>query len=196
MCSCGDMVAIRYLNSNSESRVSSRVAGCYYPRMNLRAVRLANLRVAISLAGGIDVLAGAAQVSKKYLEQIVTGFQGKKDKNPRSVGNTLADKISVAIGQTPGWMDQPHPDLWDSLEIDSSAAPPEIEQFGEDVRRMANEKFATAAEPWPFSNVAYARIAALSAAQKREVEMALIAALTVVESRPTGKKPVAPRRAA
>lgn len=189
MCSCGDMVAIRYLNGNSESRVSSRVAGCYYPRMNLRAVRLANLRVAISLAGGIDVLADAAQVSKKYLEQIVTGFQGKKDKTPRSVGNTLADKISVGIGQAPGWMDQPHVDLWRANQVEFSDTEAQSAVGHEEVRRVANAKFATTATPWPFSSVPYSRIAALSTAQRREVETALAIALNMVESRPSGKKP-------
>ena len=195
MCSCGDMVAIRYLNFNSESRVSSRVAGCYYPRMNLRAVRLANLRVAISRAGGIDVLADAAQVSKKYLEQILTGFQGKKDKNPRSVGNTLAEKISEAIGEPAGWMDQPHPEAWESADQEAYGAS-ESSASSEKAARIANARFATSAEPWPFSNVPYARIASLTPSQRREVETALLAAVTVVESRPAGKKHAVPRKAA
>lgn len=196
MCSYDDMVAIRYLNSNSESRVSSLVAGCYYPGMNLRAVRLANLRLAIALAGDVDALAAAADVSKKYLEQIVSGFQGKKDKNPRAVGNTLADKISIAVGMQPGWMDQPHADLWKSRDIDFVASDLPNARHSEDVRMVANSKFATTATPWPFSSVPYARIAALSNTQRREVEMALITALTIVESRPTGKKPSERRKVA
>jgi hypothetical protein len=187
------MVAIRYLNINSESRVSPRVAGCYYPRMNLRAVRLANLRVAITRAGGIDVLADAAQVSKKYLEQILTGFQGKKDKNPRSVGNTLAEKLSEAIGEPAGWMDQPHPEDWEAADREAyGTSAPGSEKHA----RVANARFATSAEPWPFSNVPYARIANLTPSQRREVETALLAAVTIVESRQAGKKPTAPRKAA
>ena len=195
MCSCGDMVAIRYLNINSESRVSPQVAGCYYPRMNLRAVRLANLRVAITRAGGIDVLADAAQVSKKYLEQILTGFQGKKDKNPRSVGNTLAEKLSEAIGESAGWMDQPHPEAWEAADQEAYGTSSSASS-SEKSARVANARFATSTEPWPFSNVPYARIASLTPSQRREVETALLAAVTVVESRPAGKKPTAPRKAA
>lgn len=189
------MVAIRYLNINSESRVSPRVAGCYYPRMNLRAVRLANLRVAISRAGGIEVLADAAQVSKKYLEQILTGFQGKKDKNPRSVGNTLAEKLSEAIGEPAGWMDQPHPEAWEAADQEAYGASSSASS-SENTARVANARFATSGEPWPFSNVPYSRIAGLTPSQRREVEMALLAAVTVVESRPAGKKPAVPRKAA
>lgn len=195
MCSYSDMVAIRYLNSNSESRVSPQVAGCYYPRMNLRAVRLANLRVAISRAGGIDVLADAAQVSKKYLEQILTGFQGKKDKNPRSVGNTLAEKISEAIGQPAGWMDQPHPEAWEGDERDAYSASAST-LSSEKSTRVANARSRANAEPWPFANVPYVRIASLSPSQKREIEAALLAALTMVEGRSIGKNPTSPSRAA
>lgn len=164
--------------------------------MNLRAVRLANLRYAIAEAGGIDVLAELAEVSKKYLEQILSGFQGKKDKNPRSVGNTLADKISLAIGQQPGWMDQPHPELWDAEDqvlLEATG----VDQVRARQQLVANARHQSAEpDPWPFPEIAYARIAALDEGQRREIQAALMAALAMIESRNRGKKPPKPRKAA
>lgn len=80
--------------------------------MDNREIRLNNLRYAIRYFGGTGTLAEAADCSKKYLEQIVQGFQSGNDKNPRKLGDTVAKKIANALGKEPFWMDQPHPDLW------------------------------------------------------------------------------------
>ncbi|HBT31993.1 MAG TPA: transcriptional regulator [Pusillimonas sp.] len=80
--------------------------------MDNREIRLANLRYAIRFFGGVATLAEAANCSKKYLEQILQGFQNEKDKNPRKLGDTVAKKIAEALGEQPYWIDQPHPDLW------------------------------------------------------------------------------------
>ena len=58
-------------------------------------------------AGGVDRLAERAGVSRKYLDQILQGFQGKRDKNPRCVGDALAGKISLGLGLHDSWMDSP-----------------------------------------------------------------------------------------
>lgn len=81
--------------------------------MDNREIRLANLRYAIRFFGGSTAtLAEAADCSKKYLEQILQGFQSGKDKNPRKLGDVVAKKIALALGKEPYWMDQPHPELW------------------------------------------------------------------------------------
>ena len=83
--------------------------------MDIRSIRLNNLKHAVLEAGGVDRLAERAGVSRKYLDQILQGFQGKRDKNPRRVGDALAGKISLGLGLHDSWMDQPHPDLWRAL---------------------------------------------------------------------------------
>lgn len=81
--------------------------------MDNREIRLANLRYAICLFGGTAALAEAAECNKKYLDQIVQGFQSGKDKNPRKLGDKVSAKIARAMGHEPYWMDQPHPELWE-----------------------------------------------------------------------------------
>lgn len=80
--------------------------------MDNREIRLLNLRYAIAKVGSIGALAERAECSKKYLEQIVQGFQGPKDKSPRKVGDGIAARIAAVLGEEPYWMDQPHPELW------------------------------------------------------------------------------------
>lgn len=112
------MVATRYRNINSESLVSLKVAGCYYLIMENRDIRLNNLKYAIWACGSIEALAEKAECNKKYLEQIIQGFQGPKDRNPRSLGNRVAPKIAKAIGQPSHWIDQINSEQW--MEIDSN----------------------------------------------------------------------------
>ncbi len=92
--------------------------------MDIRSIRLNNLKYAVLEAGGVDRLAERAGVSRKYLDQILQGFQGKRDKNPRRVGDALAGKISLGLGLHDSWMDQPHPDLWRALGADELAGEP------------------------------------------------------------------------
>ena len=49
--------------------------------MDIRSIRLNNLKYAVHEAGGVDRLAERAGVSRKYLDQILQGFQGRRDKN-------------------------------------------------------------------------------------------------------------------
>ena len=87
--------------------------------MDIRSIRLNNLKYAVHEAGGVDRLAERAGVSRKYLDQILQGFQGKRDKSPRKVGDALAAKLSMGLGQPAHWMDLPHPDLWRELSPDA-----------------------------------------------------------------------------
>ena len=82
--------------------------------MDNREIRLQNLRYAVSVFGSTAKLAEEAECSQKYLDQILQGFQGEKDKNPRKLGDNIASKIAKALNKEPYWMDQPHFELWDN----------------------------------------------------------------------------------
>lgn len=84
--------------------------------MDNREIRKLNLRYAIRYFGSVDALAEKAECSKKYLEQILQGFQSGKDKNPRKLGDIVSGKIAQALNHQPYWMDQPHPELWEEIE--------------------------------------------------------------------------------
>ncbi|MGB3290966.1 MAG: S24 family peptidase [Burkholderiaceae bacterium] len=86
--------------------------------MENRDIRLNNLKYAIWVCGSIEALAERAECNKKYLEQIIQGFQGPKDKNPRSLGNQIAPRIARAIGQPSHWIDQINSEQW--MEIDTN----------------------------------------------------------------------------
>lgn len=77
-------------------------------RMENKSIRRANLEELATEAGGLDALATRAGVNLKYLQQIRSGFQGQKDRKPRDVGDRLARKLEVAMGQPTGWMDLIH----------------------------------------------------------------------------------------
>ncbi|HRQ47787.1 MAG TPA: S24 family peptidase [Rhodocyclaceae bacterium] len=90
--------------------------------MDLRDILNHNLWYAIRRFGSYDALAEAAGAgSRKYFEQILKGFQGKRDKHPRKLGPSVAASIEKALGVSAGWMHQPHPELWerpDDRDID------------------------------------------------------------------------------
>ncbi|QQB34704.1 S24 family peptidase [Achromobacter deleyi] len=92
--------------------------------MDIRSIRLNNLKYAVHEAGGVDRLAERAGVSRKYLDQILQGFQGRRDKNPRRVGDALAARLAAGLGQPAHWMDLPHPDLWRELSPHAVADEP------------------------------------------------------------------------
>lgn len=87
--------------------------------MENRDIRKQNLKYAVQFFGGVGTLAEKADCSKKYLEQILQGFQSGKDKNPRKLGDNIASKIAKALGKEPYWIDQPHPDLWEKSGIET-----------------------------------------------------------------------------
>lgn len=99
------MVAIRYLQD-----------------MEIRDILIANLRYAIARFGSPKALADRTeQGSAKYFEQMVSGFQGKKDRNPRKPGAKVASAVERALGEEAGWMYRPHPNLWAEYGVDAAA---------------------------------------------------------------------------
>ena len=92
----------------------------YLPGMEIKDVLRNNLRYAVWLSGGYAKLAEKSEKgSAKYFEQVATGFQGKRDKNPRSLGPEVASSVARAIGKEGNWMHQEHPDLWKSVGDDA-----------------------------------------------------------------------------
>lgn len=75
--------------------------------MDNRAIRAARLTEAIATAGGVAALAARADVSEKYLRQILAGYQSAKDRHPRQLGDAAARKIETGLGKPHGWMDSP-----------------------------------------------------------------------------------------
>ena len=119
------MVATRYRNFNSDSLLYFWVACCYHRYHHGYPLDTTEQPQVRGPGGrGVDRLAERAGVSRKYLDQILQGFQGKRDKNPRRVGDALAGKISLGLGLHDSWMDQPHPDLWRALGTTNWRASP------------------------------------------------------------------------
>lgn len=138
---------------SSGLRVDSRVARRYLDAMDVKEIMLNNLRYAVRVFGNTHKLADASPAgSAKYFDQILSGFQGKNDKTPRSMGKKVAEAVAHALGKDSGWMYQPHPELWQGEK--------------DDARRLeANDivaHYPAQPEPWPFSFVRRADIAALT----------------------------------
>jgi len=83
--------------------------------MDKRTIRELNLKYAAHVAGGISELSTKANCSQKYLEQILQGFQGAKDKNPRKLGDIIAKRITDFLREDFYWIDLPHPELWEQI---------------------------------------------------------------------------------
>lgn len=117
--------------------------------MDITEIRRRRLAEAEALAGGIVKLAEIAGLSEKYLRQIKTGFQGRKDRNPRRLGDDAARRIEAALDKGRGWMD-------------TSPAPLTSE--------MSEHREQTALDPWPFVSIRYRRFASLTSEQQQDVE--------------------------
>ena len=84
--------------------------------MDIKDIIKNNLRYAVWVCGGVEALDERSSAgSAKYFEQVIAGFQGKKDKAPRSLGPAVAAAVAEAIGMEKTWMYQEHPDLWSSI---------------------------------------------------------------------------------
>lgn len=159
--------------ASSESRVSGSVASRYLPGMDLKEIMLHNLRYAVRVFGSTQKLADASTAgSAKYFDQVLTGFQGKTDRNPRSLGKKVAEAVGEALGKESGWMFIPHPELWE-------------DSAGGTARTEASEPVAVYSakpDPWPFRFVRRTEIAALTPEGLAYVEAQLeVAIKTAVE---------------
>lgn len=124
------MVASSLQSCNSYSLVPLPVANRYLWGMRPRAIRRANLLLLIREKGSIAQVARDSNTSEKYLSQIVNRVVQVRGREPRGVGDALAEKLERGCGKPAGWMDQDHSDepvkeasaydeqvlaLWDTL---------------------------------------------------------------------------------
>ena len=110
------MVATRYRTVNSDLLPLGAVADCYIHPMTSDEIRLANLRTLIARSGGTPMALEqycakhGLTISRKYISQILSGFQGKRDRKPRTVGTDISRRLEQAFREAPGWMDNNHSD--------------------------------------------------------------------------------------
>ncbi|WP_257757872.1 S24 family peptidase [Burkholderia glumae] len=71
-------------------------------------IRRENLVLAIARFGTAKALAEAADVSTAYLSQVKNGQPDSKTGKPKNMGDEVARKIEVALGEAAGWMDTNH----------------------------------------------------------------------------------------
>ncbi|QQD71914.1 S24 family peptidase [Acidithiobacillus ferrivorans] len=96
--------------------VSDLVANSYYSVMDYKENRKANLKVLVEEYGSVRDLVEAISarlgqeeaINTKYLAQVLSGFQGSKDRRPRSLGDVAAGRIEKGLGKPANWMDQDH----------------------------------------------------------------------------------------
>lgn len=94
---------------NSESHISKFSAMLLNAQMQTNdEVRRQNLLIAIERAGSAAKLAEDAKTSPAYLSQIKNRTPDSKSGTPKMMGDDMARRIEVAIGEQPGWMDVPH----------------------------------------------------------------------------------------
>lgn len=75
--------------------------------MDIKQIRLRNLRSLISESGTIANLARLSETAPAYLSQILNSLPTSTGK-PRSVGDKLARKLEQALTRPYGWMDKDH----------------------------------------------------------------------------------------
>ena len=75
--------------------------------MDIKQIRLSNLRTLISESGTIANLARLSETAPAYLSQILNSLPTSTGK-PRSVGDKLARKLEQALNKSYGWMDKDH----------------------------------------------------------------------------------------
>lgn len=85
--------------------------------MDIKQIRLRNLRSLIAESGTIANLARMSETAPAYLSQILNSLPTSTGK-PRSVGDKLARKLEQALHKSYGWMDKDH-DNSDDAELSS-----------------------------------------------------------------------------
>ena len=81
--------------------------------MDIKQIRLRNLRSLIVESGTIANLARMSETAPAYLSQILNSLPTSTGK-PRSVGDKLARKLEQALNKSYGWMDKDHDESDDS----------------------------------------------------------------------------------
>ena len=81
--------------------------------MDIKQIRLRNLRSLIVESGTIAKLARMSETAPAYLSQILNSLPTSTGK-PRSVGDKLARKLEQALNKSYGWMDKDHDNADDS----------------------------------------------------------------------------------
>lgn len=90
----------------------------YGVKMEIRDILRTNLQLVVAMLGSISVLADKCESgSVKYFEQILTGFKGKRDKNPRSLGPSVAAAVAKTVDKPAQWMYEEHPELWTKFKV-------------------------------------------------------------------------------
>jgi len=92
-------------------------------------IRRENLEVAIKRLGTAAKLAEAAKTSAAYLSQIRNRTPDSKTGTPKMMGDAMARRIEVALGEPHGWMDKSH--LFQGAQAAQAEAAPQ--SFDENV---------------------------------------------------------------
>lgn len=95
-------------------------------------VRRRNLAIAVKRIGSAAKLAKLVPTDPAYLSQIKRGAPESKTGKPKAMGDYIARRIELAIGERPGWMDVPH-DEDGAVHVD----PPISRPFDENVRPVS-----------------------------------------------------------
>lgn len=86
--------------------------------MEIRDILRTNLHLVVAMLGSVSALADKCESgSVKYFEQVLAGFKGKRDKNPRSLGPAVAAAVAKAVDKPAQWMYEEHSDLWKQFKI-------------------------------------------------------------------------------
>jgi phage repressor protein C with HTH and peptisase S24 domain len=97
--------------------------------MDYKENRKANLMALVDKYGSVKDLVDAISarlgveeaVNPKYLAQILSGFQGSKDRRPRSLGDIAAARIEKGLRKPANWMDQDHTSLETANPVEQGA---------------------------------------------------------------------------
>ena len=94
---------------NSESHISKFSEMLCNARMQTNdEIRRENLELAIKRLGSAAKLAEAAGTSPAYLSQIRNRAPDSKTGTPKMMGDAMARRIEMALGEPDGWMDRSH----------------------------------------------------------------------------------------
>ena len=74
-------------------------------------IRRKNLEIAIGRVRTAAALAGLIGTAPAYLSQIKRSTPDSKSGTPKTMGDDVARRIEVAIGESVGWMDADHSDI-------------------------------------------------------------------------------------